>query len=142
MAVSKSFKATIEKYLLAHCEKEPAFKKKMDREDKNLDDCCTYILNQVKDSKAEGFTDSEIYGMALHYYDEDKIDIGKAIDMQVKVNHHVELTEEEREELVQKARQEVIDEEKKRMRTKKKRKVTPEQNVKQAKDSTAQERLF
>ena len=39
-----------------------------------------------------------------HYYDEDDIEVGKAISCQVAVNHIVELTEEEKAE----ARQETI----------------------------------
>ena len=39
-----------------------------------------------------------------HYYDEDDIEVGKAISCQVAINHIVELTEEEKAE----ARQEVI----------------------------------
>ena len=42
--------------------------------------------------------------MAVHYYDEDNIEIGKATNCQVMVNHMVELTEEEKAE----ARQEAI----------------------------------
>ena len=39
-----------------------------------------------------------------HYYDEDDIEVGKAVSCQVAVNHVVELTEEEKTE----ARQEAI----------------------------------
>ena len=42
--------------------------------------------------------------MAVHYYDEDNIEIGKLTNCQVMVNHMVELTEEEKAE----ARQEAI----------------------------------
>ena len=42
--------------------------------------------------------------MAVHYYDEDDLEVGKAISCQVAVNHIVELTEEEKAE----ARQEAI----------------------------------
>ncbi len=42
--------------------------------------------------------------MAVHYYDEDNIEIGKPTNCQVMVNHMVELTEEEKAE----ARQEAI----------------------------------
>ena len=42
--------------------------------------------------------------MAVHYYDENDIEVGKAISCQVAVNHVVELTEEEKA----KARQEAI----------------------------------
>lgn len=42
--------------------------------------------------------------MAVHYYDEDEIEVGKAVSCQVAVNHVVELTEEEKAN----ARQEAI----------------------------------
>ncbi|MFR8640807.1 MAG: PcfK-like family protein [Phocaeicola vulgatus] len=46
---------------------------------KNIDDCCTFIINQVRQSGCNGFADEEIYSMALHYYDEEDIDIGKPV---------------------------------------------------------------
>ena len=42
--------------------------------------------------------------MAVHYYDEDEIEVGMEITCRVAVNHLVELTEEEKVE----ARQEAI----------------------------------
>ncbi|MDK7751052.1 Cas9 inhibitor AcrIIA9 family protein, partial [Brevibacterium sp. UMB10442] len=51
-----------------------------------------------------GFEDDEIYSMAVHYYDEDEIEVEKEITCRVAVNHIVELTEEEKAE----ARQEAI----------------------------------
>ena len=42
--------------------------------------------------------------MAVHYYDEDDIEVGKSVSCRVSVNHIVELTEEEKAE----ARQEAI----------------------------------
>ncbi len=59
---------------------------------KNIDDCVTYILNYVQKSGCNGFTDGEIYGQAVHYYDENEIEVGKPIQCQVAVNHVVELT--------------------------------------------------
>ena len=46
----------------------------------------------------------KIFSMAVHYYDEDDIGVGKVVSCQVAVNHIVELTEEEKDE----ARQEAI----------------------------------
>lgn len=63
-----------------------------------MNDCVTYILNTVKASGCNGFTDGEIYSMAVHYYDEDDIEVGKPLSCQVSVNHVVELTEEEKAE--------------------------------------------
>ncbi len=41
--------------------------------------------------------------MAVHYYDEDDVTIGEPINGQVVVNHHIELTEEEKQEAKEKA---------------------------------------
>lgn len=71
---------------------------------KSLDECIDYILTQVKSSGCAGFTDEEIYGMAVHYYDEENPgEIKRGLGGQVVVNHHVELTEEEVEEARRKA---------------------------------------
>lgn len=65
---------------------------------KNIEDCVTYILNEVKKSGCNGFDDDEIYSMAVHFFDEDNIDIGKPLDCHVAVNHVVQLTDEEKAE--------------------------------------------
>jgi len=78
----------------------------------NKPKCITYILNEVQKSGCNGFDDDDellrawlekIFSMAVHYYDEDDIEVGKAISCQVAVNHIVELTEEEKAEARQKA---------------------------------------
>lgn len=57
----------------------------------------------MKQSGCNGFADDEIYSMAVHYYDEDNIEIGKPIGCNVLVNHTVELTAEEKEQARQNA---------------------------------------
>lgn len=106
MKGTEHFKATIAEYLNQRAATDPLFAPNLKKETKNIDDCITYILNQVKASGCNGFSDDEIYSMAVHYYDEDNIEIGKPIDCQVAVNHVVELSDEEKEE----ARQEAIEE--------------------------------
>lgn len=49
-------------------------------------------------SGCSGFSDDEIYSMAVHYYDEDNIEVGKPNSCKVVVNHTIELTEEEKAE--------------------------------------------
>jgi len=109
------FKKAIESYLQAIAKKDPLFAKTLEKENKNIDDCITYILNTVKKSECNGYADAEIYGMALHYYDEDNIKVGDKIQGDIIVNHEVKLTEEEILKLKEKARQEVIDAEKQRL---------------------------
>ena len=70
---------------------------------KNIDECVTHILNHVQKSGCNGFTDGEIFGQAIHYYEENEIEVGKPMNCQVVVNHVVELTEEEKAEARQNA---------------------------------------
>ena len=85
---------------------------------KNIDDCVTYILNYVQKSGCNGFTDGEIYGQAVHYYDENEIEVGKPIQCQVAVNHVVELTAEEKAEARQNAIRQYQDEELRKLQKK------------------------
>lgn len=59
----------------------------------------------MQKSGCNGFADDEIFGMAIHYYEENEIEVGKPINCQMVVNHMVELTEEEKEQ----ARQDAIE---------------------------------
>ena len=78
----------------------------------------TYILNTVQKSGCNGFADNEIYGMAVHYYDEESIDIGKEINCRVAVNHTVELTDEDKQEAKEKAMAKLIEKEAESMKKK------------------------
>lgn len=82
---------------------------------KNIDDCVTYILNYVQKSGCNGFSDGEIYGQAVHYYDENEIEVGKPLQCQIAVNHVVELTAEEKAEARQRAIRQYQDEELRKM---------------------------
>jgi ribosome-associated translation inhibitor RaiA len=110
MKVTEHFKHTIKAYLDKRAKEDKLFAITYAKEGKNIDDCITYILNTVKKSGCNGYTDDAIYSMAVHYYDEDNIEVGKKIDCQVVVNHTVELTAEEKEQALQKAIQKAQDE--------------------------------
>ena len=103
MKTTDHFKNTIKAYLDNRAQEDPLFSEKYSNEKKNINDCVTYILNTVQKTGCNGFTDDEVYGMAVHYYDEESIDIGKEISCRVAVNHTVELTEVEKQEARQKA---------------------------------------
>ncbi|MCE8949635.1 PcfK-like family protein [Bacteroides thetaiotaomicron] len=98
MKTTAHFKRTIQAYLEQRASEDKLFAVAYRKEGKNMNDCVTYILNTVKASGCNGFTDGEIYSMAVHYYDEDDIEVGKPLSCQVSVNHVVELTEEEKAE--------------------------------------------
>lgn len=115
MKSSTEFSRTIEAKLNEIASSDQLFAKTLKKEGKNLQDCITYILNTVQKSGCNGFTDDEIFNMAIHYYDEDGIDIGNPITCNVVVNHTVELTEEEILAEKDKAKQSVFNAEKERL---------------------------
>lgn len=103
MKGTELFKAAIQNYLEYRAMTDDLFAPRYANPAKNIDDCITYILNEVQKSGMNGFDDDEIYSMAMHYYDEYDIEIGKPISCKVMVNHHVELTEEEKQNARRKA---------------------------------------
>lgn len=96
MKVSAPFKNAIQSYLEQRAEYDELFARSYRNPLKNIEDCMTYILNEVQKSGFSGLDDDEVFSMAVHYYDEADIEIGKPIECKVVVNHHVELTEEEK----------------------------------------------
>lgn len=98
MKVSIHFKNEIQNYLEQRAEYDELFAHSYRNPLKNIEDCLTYILTYVQKSGCNGFSDDEIFGQAVHYYDEVDIEIGKPIDCKVVVNHMVELTVEEKEQ--------------------------------------------
>lgn len=121
MKTTEHFKNTIETYLKDRAETDELFAVSFSNPDKTIELCITYILNCVKQSGCCGFCDEEIYSMAVHFYDEDNIDVGKPLDCSVVVNHTVELTAEEKEQARQNAIKRVENEAYERMTKVKKR---------------------
>ena len=103
MKATEHFKQTIKAYLDERAKNDELFAVSYAKENKNMDDCVTFILNQVKRSKCMGLTDEEVYSLAVHFFDEDDIEIGNPIVCNVIVNHTVELTEEEKAQARQEA---------------------------------------
>ena len=81
------FKRTIQMYLEQRAEEDTLFAKKYRNPAKNIDECVTHILNYVQKSGCSGFTDGEIFGQVIHYYEENEIEVGKPMNCQVVVNH-------------------------------------------------------
>ena len=105
------FKQTIQSYLQRRAQEDELFAPRYANPKKNIDDCITFILNYVKQSGCNGFADDEIYSLAMHYYDEDDIDIGKPLtNCKVVVNHTIELSEAEKAEARRQAMQKATDE--------------------------------
>ncbi len=117
-------------YLEQRAEEDTLFAKKYRNPAKNIDECVTHILNYVQKSGCNGFTDGEIFGQAIHYYEENEIEVGKPMNCQVVVNHVVELTEEEKAEARQNAARRYQEEELRKLQNRNRppaRKVTQSQ---------------
>lgn len=116
MKGTEHFKRTIKAYLDKKAETDELFAVSYAKENKNLDDCIVFIINQVKASGCCGMTDEEVWSLAIHYYDENNIDVGTPVSCGVVVNHTVVLTEEEKAEARQQAIQKYQEEEIRKMR--------------------------
>lgn len=106
MTGTEHFKQAIKSYLDERAKTDELFAVSYVKENKNLDDCVTFILNQAKAIAREGgcgMTDDEVYSLATHYYDEEIKEVGKVENCGVIVNHKVELSEQEKAEARQKA---------------------------------------
>lgn len=132
MKTTDHFKETIKAHLDQRAAADELFARSYAKDGKNLDDCVTYILNTVQASGYAGFTDEEVYSMAVHYYDEDGIDVGKPIKCNVVVNHSIELTEDEKQAAYETAKQKAIDEAYLKMTGKPEKKSQPKTEAPQA----------
>ena len=126
---TQAFNETIKAYLEERAENDALFAVKFANPSKSVEDCVTYILNQVRRSGCNGFTDAEVYGMAIHFYEENEIEVGNPINCQVVVNHTVELTEEEKGQARQDAINKLRDEEMAKMRRPSQPKKTTEKET-------------
>lgn len=78
MKGTEHFKQAIKAYLDERAKTDELFAVSYAKENKNLDDCVTFILNQAMAICKEGgcgMTDDEVYSLGVHYYDEDDIDV-------------------------------------------------------------------
>lgn len=125
MKATEHFKQTIKAYLDERAKNDEIFAVSYAKENKNMDDCATFILNQVKRSKCMGLTDEEVYSLAVHFFDEDDIEIGNPIACNVIVNHTVELTEEEKAQARQEALKEYQAEQLRKMQKRTNKPKTP-----------------
>lgn len=89
MKVSPGFKQQIQSYLSKRAETDILFRLVYDKENKNIDNCITYVFGEVKkkagSNNAIAMTDEEVYSLCVHYYDEDDIVVGKPVN--AKVSH-------------------------------------------------------
>jgi|SRR5699024_466112 len=113
------FKETIQAKLREIANDDPVFAEKLKKENKDIDGCINFIIHQVKKIGAQGYTDDEIYGLAIHYYDEDDLEECDPIDCGIVVDHKPELSNEEKQGLREQVRKEEMEKERKRLHSRK-----------------------
>lgn len=86
--------------------------------------------------QVNGLADDEVFGLAVHYYDEDNLGEIKAVNCKVVVNHTVELTEEEKENARKEAYDQFQNEEVAKLRSEKKETEEKEKKKAPAKPKT------
>ena len=71
MGQVKGFNDIIADYLKQRAEEDTLFAPKFANPNKSIDECCRYILGEaLKLVTAVSISDSEVFSMAVHYYDE------------------------------------------------------------------------
>jgi len=107
MKGTEHFKHVIQAYLEQRAAEDKLFAASYHKTNKSMDECITYLLNWAKSQcdggNAIGMTGGEVISQAVHYFDEDDIEVGKPLQCQVMVCHDMELTDEEKAEARQQA---------------------------------------
>mgnify|MGYP003302185566 CR=1 FL=1 len=113
--VSNSFNQAIKAMLNERAASDPLFAKAYQREGKSIEECCNYIVSEVQRMGVNALTDEEVLGLAVHYYDEVDIKVGKVLACQVVVPATPEVAEARKVELQREAEERFIEEQIKKM---------------------------
>ena len=130
------FENAIKEYLDARAKEDVKFAEKYSNGKKSIEECCRFILGEMKKKAAGGMygaTDAEVFGLAVHYYDEEDIKVEKNVSAEVIINR--ELTEEEKQEFKKrkeakdKTEEQLKEEDKKRKEQERKKKEQEEEGL-------------
>lgn len=68
----------IKAYLDERAKNDELFAQNYAKKNKNIDECLKYVIGEAKKKgNAVYMTDAEVFGLAVHYYDEDDIKINR-----------------------------------------------------------------
>lgn len=78
MSKQDPLKEAIQSYLDERAKADELFAVAYKKKNKSIDECCTYIMGEAKKrGNAVCMSDEEVFGLAVHYYDEDDIKVNK-----------------------------------------------------------------
>lgn len=109
MKTNNIFNDVIKAYLDERARKDELFSVSYNKKNKNINDCCIYIKNRAKRMQSGGcavVSDDEVFGWAIHYYDEDDIKIGSQVNCHVQTNKTAVKTESKKEKAKPRKREE------------------------------------
>lgn len=95
-----TFQDTIKSYLDKRAAEDPLFAANYAKEKKNIKECCAYITSQAKKQASNGcaaIPDDEVFGWAIHYYDENDIKVESLSNVRAEVKTSTSKTEVKRE---------------------------------------------
>ena len=86
---NQSFKQVIQSYLDQRAKRDSLFATSFAKQSKNIDECCNYIIGEAKKrgDNAVFMSDDEVFGLAVHYYDEDNIKVSKQTNYKVSTGN-------------------------------------------------------
>lgn len=137
-------KERIKDYLDQMAANDPQFANEYANENKSLDECFQYILSEArKQGSSVCMTDEEVFGLAVHYYDEPEIKFKAVPENELSAvstsdahSEPIELTDEERKEARRIALNRLAEEQYKGMKNK------PAKRSKSKTDDSQQMTLF
>lgn len=90
-------KETIKSYLDERARTDELFAKAYAKEGKSIDECFSYILGEARKKGTQVcMSDEEVFGLAVHYYDEDDIKVSTIHDSaRVTTSQDVKLSAED-----------------------------------------------
>lgn len=105
-------KTAIKTYLDNRAAEDPQFAARYANPKKSIDECCKYITGEAYAKAKNGtavLSDEVVYGMAVHYYDEDNIDIKRTPSACTSAPQAKQLSKADREKLQRQAEAEYKD---------------------------------
>lgn len=98
MKSTDNFRTIIKSHLDQVAKEDKLFAKSYANEEKSLSECIQFILGEVRKSGNCAFSDDEIYGMAIHYYDEKDLKIESSGNVKIVCpgSSSIKLTAEEK----------------------------------------------
>ena len=95
--VSPEFKNTIKNHLDELAKVDNSIKEMLLKPNKSIEECCNYIIQEVKRKNYTAVADEDVYAIALSYYKDDSIKDVKVENARVVLPSNVSVVEEKKE---------------------------------------------